>query len=132
MDVLIVDDSDLLRKRIKSLFYENSRIDIIAEAAKANEALDILNKNYFDIVSLDIRLPDENGLVVLKKIKSDFPLTKVIVFSNYFFPQYITKAKRLGAEYFFSKMTDFNLLNKTINEIIDSSEKLNSDQYLNS
>jgi DNA-binding NarL/FixJ family response regulator len=56
-----------------------------------------------DAVILDIQMPKENGISVLKKIKKDRPATIVIIFTSYPFEQYRKRCVDLGADFFFDK-----------------------------
>jgi two-component system response regulator AtoC len=79
--VLIIDDETVVRKGI-SRALEDSGISSFG-AASAQEALDILEKETFDLVLLDIKMPDMDGLSLLKKIKSSYPEIKVIMITGY-------------------------------------------------
>lgn len=79
--VLIIDDETVVRNGI-SRALEDSGISSFG-AASAQEALDILEKETFDLVLLDIKLPDTDGLSLLKEIKSSYPEIKVIMITGY-------------------------------------------------
>lgn len=79
--VLIVDDEAVVRNGISRALEEN---DIIAvTASEGNKALDILAEQSFDLVLLDIKMPDMDGLSVLKKIKALYPRLNVIMITGY-------------------------------------------------
>ncbi len=78
--VLIVDDvaaiRDLLRQMLHKLDFED-----IDEASNAAITLEKLDRRTFDLVFLDIELPDDHGLNLLKKIRGQFPETKIVMVS---------------------------------------------------
>lgn len=83
--LLIVDDSSLIRKILKSFFANDPDIEIVAEAKDGEEALDLIYKNDFDIVLLDFEMPRKNGLAVLKDLKYNNQSDKcppVLIFSS--------------------------------------------------
>ena len=108
MKILIVDDSELIRERLISLLKGTKEFEIVGQSKNAEEAIDFVNQNEIDIVILDIRLPDKNGLQVLEMIKKTKPETKVIMLTNYPFPQYMKKSEELGADFFIHKVSEFN------------------------
>lgn len=101
MKVLIVDDYAILRKKLKEMISEIEGIDIISEAKNPLEAMRSIKTINPDVVILDIRLNRESGIDLLEKIKKSRPDTKVIMFTNYPYPQYRKKCKELGADFFF-------------------------------
>ena len=114
MKILIVDDSVLIRERIISLLFDLDEIEIIYDVSTAKEAIEYVKNNSVELVILDISLPDENGIYVLEKIKKMNPNIKVIMLTNHPYVQYLIKCKKLGAEYFLHKLTDFNKLPEII------------------
>lgn len=113
MKVLIVDDSSVVRERLRVMFSEIKDIEILGEAENGAEALKVLKKHSPDILILDIRLKEGNGFDLLKSIKKH-PDLKVIILTNYPYPQYRKYALELGADYFFDKSVDFEQVIKLI------------------
>jgi len=70
MKVLIVDDSNVVRDRIAEMLSRITGVEIVGNAANSIDALHLVNKLKPDAVTLDIRIPGESGIEVLKKIKS--------------------------------------------------------------
>ena len=71
--VLVIDDSEPVRKRIAALLGESPQIQIVGEAGTATEGWQIFQKSHPGIVVLDIQLPDDSGIHLLKQIKADYP-----------------------------------------------------------
>jgi DNA-binding NarL/FixJ family response regulator len=94
--LLVCDDHEVIRTGLASLF-AGSEIEIIGEAASGEEALKQAQKLKPDIVLLDIRMPDGDGLSALEKIKAKVPDTKVVMLSTYDNPTYVARAVALGA-----------------------------------
>jgi len=114
MKLLIVDDSILLQERITTALSELKNIEIVGHAKNSFEAFKMFNKFLPDIVILDIRLPGENGIKILEKLKLKSPDVKIVMFTNYPYPQYKKKCIELGADYFFDKSNDFTSLTEII------------------
>jgi DNA-binding NarL/FixJ family response regulator len=107
MKVVIADDSSPLRERIKSLLIRAESDIIVYEADNGIEALQCIKENQPDLVILDVRMPELNGIEVLKKIRELKIDTRVCMLTNYPFPQYRIKCYELGADYFLDKNMEF-------------------------
>jgi two-component system cell cycle response regulator len=119
MNILIIDDSDNLRGRVKDLLVENNNTLIVAEASCKEEAGCILKEKKIDVAIIDIHLKEENGLEILKQIKQD-PRNNniiVIVYTNHPFEHYKNASINLGADYFVGKFEEMDKLVSIINNI---------------
>ena len=94
--LLVADDHEVVRTGLASLLAD-SDIDIVAEASDGDEALQKAREHQPDVVLLDIRMPEHDGLTALDKIHREFPTTKVVMLSTYDNPTYIARAVALGA-----------------------------------
>ncbi len=101
LNLLIVDDEKAYRENIEE-FFSNSKMKTFS-AELPSLAFDILKKNKIDIVVLDLRLPEMNGLDVLKEIKKLHPGIEVIIITGHGDMDSVIKAMRLGAIDFFTK-----------------------------
>ncbi len=122
MKVLVVDDSALLRKRLISMISELPGVTAIGQAQGAPEALNSIQEFNPDVVILDIRLSDGNGIEVLKKTKKDSSASVTIMFTNYPFPQYRKKCQEAGADFFFDKSTEFHKIADVLKHIPESQD----------
>jgi len=114
MKIVIADDSEMLRERIKSSLKEIDNVEIIGEATNGNEAIKIILETNPDFVLLDIRMPELNGIEVLKKMKENGSKSKTCIFTNYPYSQYKVKCMEEGADYFFDKNKDFQEIKSLI------------------
>jgi DNA-binding NarL/FixJ family response regulator len=105
--VLIVDDSALIRERLKTMLSEIAGVEIVGESEDKMEAIASNERLHPDVVILDIRLPTGDGIEVLQHIKRDTPSVIVIMLTNYPYPQYRQKCLKAGADFFFDKSTEF-------------------------
>jgi DNA-binding NarL/FixJ family response regulator len=102
--LLVADDHEVVRTGLASLF-EDSDIDIVAEASDGAEAVRLAKKHKPDVVLLDIHMPDGGGLDALDVIQRELPDTKVVMLSTYDNPTYIARAVALGASDYVLKGT---------------------------
>ncbi len=94
--LLIADDHEVVRTGLKSLV-AGTDIKVVAEAATGEEAVRLALKHEPDVVLLDIRMPDGDGLNALGRIKLDRPEMPVLMLSTYDNPTYVARAVALGA-----------------------------------
>jgi DNA-binding NarL/FixJ family response regulator len=94
--LLIADDHQVVRSGIKSLM-AGTEIEVVGEAASGDEAVRMAEKLQPDIVLLDIRMPDVDGLTALGRIKMTHPKMAVVMLSTYDNPTYVARAVALGA-----------------------------------
>lgn len=100
--ILVADDHEVVRLGLRSLVHDTD-IKIVAEAASGEEAIRMAAKHQLDVVVLDIRMPDGDGLNALGRIKLDKPDLPVLILSTYDNPTYIARAVALGAAGFLLK-----------------------------
>jgi len=122
MKIVIADDSALWRDRIKSLLNGFNNISDVYEAENGVEALQLIRDKEPDLVIIDIRMPEMNGIEVLKKIRELNMKTKSCILTNYAYPQYKKKCFEAGADYFLSKTEDFEDVKIIISELANSEE----------
>jgi len=108
--VLIVDDSILILERMISMLAEIGNIQFIVHARSYNEAIELLEGVTPDLALLDIHLPGKNGIELLRTIKEKYRDVIVFMITNYANDYYRNQCKILGADYFFDKSKDFNLI----------------------
>jgi DNA-binding NarL/FixJ family response regulator len=100
--ILIADDHEVVRAGLKSLI-DGTDVKIVAEATSGAAAHKLALKHKPDLVLLDVRMPDGDGLNCLARIKLDQPETPVVMFSSYDNPTYVARALALGAAGYLSK-----------------------------
>ncbi len=100
--VLIADDHGIVREGLRSLL-ENAGLQVVGEAANGQETLALVDRLQPQVVLLDIRMPDIDGLQVLARIKAAHPQVSVIMLTTYANPGYLARAVNLGAAGYLSK-----------------------------
>ncbi|MGF6370733.1 two-component system invasion response regulator UvrY [Paraburkholderia sp. RAU6.4a] len=104
--ILIVEDHAVVRQGVRHLLLDRGVAREVAEAQSGSEALDLVVHQSFDVVLLDISLPDMNGVEVLKRLKRKAPRVAVLMFSMYREDQYAVRALKAGASGYLSKTVD--------------------------
>jgi DNA-binding NarL/FixJ family response regulator len=94
--LLVADDHAVVRAGVAALVRE-SNITVVAEACDGAQALQMAKKHQPDVVLLDVRMPDNDDLACLAKLRSELPEIPVVIFTAHDNPAYIARAVALGA-----------------------------------
>ncbi len=117
--ILIIDDEQEIRESLEQILgVEGYRL---ASAATAEEGLKKMDEGIFDLVLLDINLPDRNGLELLKILRRDSPDAGVIMITAYDSSQMAFQASKEGAESYITKPWDNDKLLLEIRNALDKS-----------
>ncbi|MBR4508007.1 MAG: response regulator transcription factor [Elusimicrobiaceae bacterium] len=115
--IIIVDDSAVLRVSIKQAL-ESFNYEVIGTASGSKELFKLLeNSSKPDLILLDMFYPDENGIDILKKLKKDFPLIKILVVTAMNEESLNKQIKQLGADDTLYKPFDMDDLTFAIRKI---------------
>jgi two-component system, chemotaxis family, protein-glutamate methylesterase/glutaminase len=80
--VLIVDDSAVMRRIIMNSLMKHSEIEVVGTAANGLLAIDAINRSNPDIVTLDVEMPEMDGITALREIRKIHPVLPIIMFSS--------------------------------------------------
>lgn len=100
---LIVDDHPIIRKGIKDLLVEERLCHVVVEAASARAALAAVERESWDLMILDVALPDKHGLEVLKEVKLLRPTLPILMLSLYPEREFALRAIKAGASGYITK-----------------------------
>ncbi|MEK7816796.1 MAG: response regulator transcription factor, partial [Actinomycetota bacterium] len=81
--ILIVDDHEVVRMGLRTLLERHEDLEIIGEAASAQEAVDTSLKTLPDVVLMDVRLPDRSGIEACREIRTAEPGIRVLMLTSY-------------------------------------------------
>lgn len=135
ISILVVDDHALIRKGLKQLLDDTEDIRVTGEAESGLQALQLAREQRYDLVLLDIALPDKNGIDVLKQLKQEQPDIKVIVLSMYPEDQYGVRSLKAGASGYLNKQSAPDLLIGAIRQVLGGKKyigEIMAEQLLNS
>ncbi|MEC9092089.1 MAG: response regulator transcription factor, partial [Planctomycetota bacterium] len=108
--VVIADDHEVVRKGLVEIF-QGSGIEILDQACNGQEAYEKTVAVKPDVLLLDVRMPDADGIQALSRLKAESHKTQVVVLSTYDSPTYVARAVALGAK-------DYVLKNASPDELI--------------
>ena len=101
--LLIVDDHLVVRMGLRSMIDSQSDMQVVAEAASGNEAVQLYGEHHPDIVLLDLRMPRLNGVETTVAIRSRFPEALIVILTTYDEDENIYRALRAGAHAYLLK-----------------------------
>ncbi len=101
--VLIADDHGIVRAGLRQFISGEPDIQVTAEAGTGDEVMAHLRTSQFDVLVLDISMPDRNGIDVLKLIRQRLPELPVLILSTYPEDQYAINLIRAGASGYLTK-----------------------------
>ncbi len=116
--VLIADDHAVVRAGFRQFLEADPTISAVGEAASGNETLDCLRRQPWDLVLLDIHMPDRSGLDVLRYIQTGYPEVRVLVMSGLPEQQYAVNVLRAGASGYLSKDSSPDELMKAVRAVL--------------
>ena len=117
--ILIADDHAIVREGLKQIVSEEPDMVMAGEAGNAGEMFDLLDKDNWDIVVLDINMPGKSGLEVLKEMKVKYPDLPILILSMYSEDQYGIRALKAGASGFLKKVSAPDELVCAIRKIVN-------------
>ncbi len=125
--ILLVDDHSIVRQGLKNLIELESDLEVTGEAASGVEALKLVRNNSYDIVVLDISMPDKNGVDTLHDLKHIAPDLPVLILSGYAEQQYALNLIRSGCKGYLSKDADSDEIIKAIRTIANGKRYISAE-----
>ena len=117
INVVLADDHVLVRKGIKAMLESDTQINVIGEAGNGVEALETAKNLKPDILVLDIRMPEMNGLEAAARLHNVAPDTKAVILSMHDSEEYVLQALDAGAYGYLLKDTDKTEFLKALKQI---------------
>lgn len=116
--ILIADDHAIVREGLKQIVAEESDMKVTGEAANASELFELLDKDSWEIVVLDINMPGKSGLEALKEMKTRNIKVPVLILSMFSEDQYGLRAIKAGAAGYLKKVSAPTELVSAIRKIV--------------
>src|SRR5215510_8648006 len=101
--VLVADDHPVVRIGLREILTQQRDIAVLGEAGTGAEVCKLVEQKAWDVIVLDVTLPDRNGLDVLKEIKRERPKLPILILSAYPEEDYAVRALRAGAAGYVTK-----------------------------
>lgn len=105
INVLIADDHSIIRKGLKQILDDTNDMRVTGEAESGIQAIQMIQDGNYDVVLLDIMLPDKHGIEVLKQLRQYKPQLPVLILSMYPEEQYALRSLKAGAAGYLNKQS---------------------------
>lgn len=119
--VLLADDHKIVREGLSALLGRTGRLEVVANVANGNEALDKARALEPDVAILDVTMPGLNGIEVTHRLYSERPKIRVIILSMHADRQFVLEALRAGARGYVLKDNAYSDLQKAIATVMRGS-----------
>ncbi len=123
---LIADDHAVVRQGLKQILGDTPEMVVAGEATNGQEVLDKIRAETWDVVVLDISLPDRSGLDILKQLRSERPKLPVLVLSMHSEDQYAMRVLKAGASGYLTKDSAPDELVKAIRKVVSGGRYVSS------
>lgn len=123
MRVIIADDSAFIRDRLQDVLQSFIQVEIVGVFNNGTETLKALQTLNPDLAIVDIKMPGMSGLEVLKRTRNEGNLLRFIILTFHATDDYRQLAMEEGADYFFSKVDDFEKVEEVIKEMVNENSK---------
>jgi len=115
--IVIVDDHPIVRQGISSLLSNYDEFELVGEAENGVEGLQLIKMAQPDVTLLDISLPGESGIDILRDIRQQQPEAKVLMLTSYDDEDFVTDALRAGAQGYILKNVSDEMLVQSIKAV---------------
>lgn len=123
--ILIADDHAIVREGLKQIVAEEKDILVAGEAENSGRLMELLEKEKWSLVVLDINMPGKSGLEALKDIKQIYPNLPVLILSMFSEDQYGLRAIKAGASGYLKKVSAPTELVTAIRKIVSGGKYIN-------
>jgi DNA-binding NarL/FixJ family response regulator len=117
--IVLAEDHPFVREGIRSYLASSTHHSVVAECSSGLTALSAVNEHVPDLLLVDLRLPEMDGLEVIRRVNSEHPLVRIIVISMHAGSAYVTRAVRNGAHGYLLKNSDVKDLSQAIEVVLN-------------
>jgi two-component system invasion response regulator UvrY len=115
--VLIADDHPIVREGLRRIVIDASDILVVGEAENGVETIRLARTTEFDVLLLDISMPDRNGIDVMKQLRQELPKLQVLILSTHPEDQYAIRSLKAGASGYLNKQSSGTEIIKAIRQV---------------
>jgi DNA-binding NarL/FixJ family response regulator len=125
--ILLAEDQAMVRQGLKMMIESDSEMLVTGEASNGKDAVKLCESQFFDIIVLDIRMPEMNGLEAARIIRNRWPQSKVLMLTTFNDDQYALEALKLGVNGYMLKDAEPEALIRSIKSCLSGGLYLQDD-----
>ncbi|MBS0418616.1 MAG: response regulator transcription factor [Proteobacteria bacterium] len=125
--ILLVDDHSVVRAGYRRFLEQEPDCQVVGEASSGEEAYALLQTIEPDVVILDVSMPGQGGLSVLRRMKLRWPLLPVLIFSMHDNLPFVVQALRAGANGYITKSSEPESMVKAVRSVVSGVQALSAD-----
>ncbi|TXG35295.1 response regulator transcription factor [Seonamhaeicola maritimus] len=125
--VVLADDHELVRDGIKALLEDQNGVEVIDEASDGKEALEVIARSKPDVLIVDIRMPEMNGIEVVKTLNDNGAGIRTLVLSMHDSEEYVVKSIQAGADGYLLKGASKEEFLKALNKVASGGKYFSGD-----
>ncbi|GEN44480.1 response regulator [Alkalibacillus haloalkaliphilus] len=114
INILLAEDQTMVRQGLKVMVESDPEIRVTGEANHGKEAIELCEKQLFDIAVLDIRMPEMDGIDTARVIRSRWPMMKILMLTTFDDDHYVMESLKLGVNGYMLKNGDTDSLIRSI------------------
>lgn len=132
INVLMIDDNEYIVNKVKQYFSKHEVIDLVLTAVNGKEGLDLIinEKDKYDLVLMDLIMPEIDGIAILEKMKEENIKKHVIILTSYKKEYTVKAVSEYNIDYYMLKPFNLESLEKRILEIMNVKERKVSDKEI--
>lgn len=125
--ILIADDQELIRQSLQIILNNESDFEVIDAVTNGVEVVRSVRKNKPDVILMDIRMPEMDGVVCTQIIKENYPDIKIIILTTFDDDEYVFNALKYGASGYMLKGISMKELSEAIRKVYNGNAMINGD-----
>ena len=129
MHILIVDDHDVIRQSLSQIIRSEFPRAECSKAENADTCINLLKKEKFDLLILDMNLPDMDGITLTEWVMQHYPSQKILIFSMNPTGVFAKKLYQLGVKGYLNKQADMNEIIRALRTVITEDRQYVNDEF---
>jgi len=125
--IVIADDHGLVRQGVRGMLAREEGLEVVGEAEDGREAVEICSRLRPDLVLMDVRMPQMDGLAATREIKQGHPETSVLMVTMQENPDYLLEAVKAGAAGYVMKGSPNSQIMNSIRRVLEGESPLNQE-----
>jgi NarL family two-component system response regulator LiaR len=125
--LVLADDHGLVRQGMMAMLANEPDLEVIGEAENGREALELCRHHHPDLVLMDVRMPEMDGLTATRALKEECPETSVLMVTSHEDPEYLFEAIRVGAAGYVLKEATKHELLAAVRRVLEGESSLDQE-----